>query len=106
MTYMTYIINKTIGINTMIVSVDEMKNYLRVDYSDDDALIEKMIESSEKLCEDIARLSFDEINDLKTIKIAVMYSVAFMYEHRENADYHALTISLRSLLEGDRKSVF
>ena len=103
---MTYIINKTIGINTMIVSVDEMKNYLRVDYSDDDALIEKMIESSEKLCEDIARLSFDEINDLKTIKIAVMYSVAFMYEHRENADYHALTISLRSLLEGDRKSVF
>ena len=106
MTYMTYIINKTIGINTMIVSVDEMKNYLRVDYSDDDALIEKMIESSERLCEDIARLSFDEINDLKTIKIAVMYSVAFMYEHRENADYHALTISLRSLLEGDRKSVF
>ena len=90
----------------MIVSVDEMKNYLRVDYSDDDALIEKMIESSERLCEDIARLSFDEINDLKTIKIAVMYSVAFMYENRENADYHALTISLRSLLEGDRKSVF
>ena len=103
---MTYISNRTIGINTMIVSVDEMKNYLRVDYSDDDALIEKMIESSERLCEDIARLSFDEINDLKTIKIAVMYSVAFMYEHRENADYHALTISLRSLLEGDRKSVF
>lgn len=103
---MTYIINKTIGINTMIVSVDEMKNYLRVDYSDDDALIEKMIESSERLCEDIARLCFDETNDLKTIKIAVMYSVAFMYEHRENADYHALTISLRSLLEGDRKSVF
>ena len=90
----------------MIVSVDEMKKYLRVDYEDDDQLIESMINSSEKLCEDIARLSFDEINDLDKLKIAVMYSVAYMYEHREEADYHTLTISLRSLLEGDRKSVF
>ena len=90
----------------MIVSVDEMRKYLRVDYSDDDDLIENMIQSSEKLCEDIARLSFDEINDLDKVKIAVMYSVAYMYEHREEADYHALTISLRSFLEGARKSVF
>ena len=90
----------------MIVSVDEMRKYLRVDYSDDDDLIGNMIQSSEKLCEDIARLSFDEINDLDKVKIAVMYSVAYMYEHREEADYHALTISLRSFLEGDRKSVF
>ena len=90
----------------MIVSVDEMKKYLRVDYSDDDDLIGNMIQSSEKLCEDIVRLSFDEINDLDKLKIAVMYSVAYMYEHREEADYHSLTISLRSFLEGDRKSVF
>lgn len=90
----------------MIVSVDEMKKYLRVDYSDDDSLIEQMIISSSKLVEDIARLNFDESNDLDKLKIAVMYSVAYMYEHKEEADYHALTISLRSLLEGDRKSVF
>lgn len=90
----------------MIVSVDEMKKYLRVDFTDDDELIENMILSSEKLCEDIARLSFEEINDLDKVKIAVMYSVAYMYEHREEADYHTLTISLRSFLEGDRKSVF
>lgn len=90
----------------MIVSVYEMKKYLRVDYSDDDDLIGNMIQSSEKLCEDIVRLSFDEINDLDKLKIAVMYSVAYMYEHREEADYHSLTISLRSFLEGDRKSVF
>ena len=30
----------------------------------------------------------------------------FMYEHREEADHHALTITLRSLLFGSRKEVF
>ena len=89
----------------MIVNLDEMKGYLRVDF-DDDALIENFITTGQNLCADIARLSVDELSAIPSSKIAVMYAVAYLYEHREDADHHQLTISLRSLLEGVRRSVF
>lgn len=90
----------------MIVDLDEMKGYLRVDFDEDNSLIESLIESSQKLCADIARLSVDELSAIPSSKIAVMYAVAYLYEHREDSDHHQLTLSLRSLLEGDRRSVF
>ena len=90
----------------MIVGLDEMKGYLRVDFDEDNSLIESLIESSHKLCADIARLSVDELAAIPSSKIAVMYAVAYLYEHREDADHHQLTISIRSLLEGVRRSVF
>ena len=77
----------------MIVNLDEMKGYLRVDFDDDDALIEGFITTGQNLCADIARLSVDELGAIPSSK-------------RENADHHQLTISLRSLLEGVRRSVF
>ena len=89
-----------------IVNLDEMKGYLRVDFDDDDALIESFITTGQNLCADIARLSVDELSAIPSSKIAVMYAVAYLYEHREDADHHQLTISLRSLLEGVRRSVF
>lgn len=94
------------GDKFMILSLDEMKGYLRVDFNDDDALIESFIVTGENLCADIARLSVAELAMMPTSKIAVMYAVAYLYEHREDADHHQLSISLRSLLEGVRRSVF
>ena len=90
----------------MIVNLDEMKGYLRVKFDDDDALIESFITTGQNLCADIARLSVDELSAIPSSKIAVMYAVAYLYEHREDADHHQLTISIRSLLEGVRRSVF
>ena len=90
----------------MIVNLDEMKGYLRVEFDDDDALIESFITTGQNLCADIARLSVDELSAIPSSKIAVMYAVAYLYEHREDADHHQLTISLRSLLEVVRRSVF
>ena len=78
----------------MIVNLDEMKGYLRVDFDDDDALIENFITTGQNLCADIARLSVDELGAIPSSKIAVMYAVAYLYEHREDADHHQLTISL------------
>lgn len=91
----------------MVISVEEMKNYLRVDYDDDDKLIEHLISSAQKLCMDILRT--DDLSDLdkaENIKTAVLYSVAYMYEHREEADYHTLTLTLRAMLFGSRKECF
>jgi len=90
----------------MLVTLEEMKKYLRVDFDDDDALIENFITTGQTLCADIARLTVDEFSKKPTAKIAVMYAAAYLYEHRENADYKELTLSLRSLLFGIRKEGF
>ena len=91
----------------MIITVDEMKGYLRVDSSDDDSLIEGMISSAQKQCMDILRT--DDEDDLEACengKIAVMFTVAYLYEHREEADHKALNLTLRALLFGDREVGF
>lgn len=91
----------------MVVTVDEMKNYLRVDFEEDDALIEDLILSAQRTCLDIMRT--DDETALSTAengKIAVMYTAAYLYEHREDADHHELTMTLRSLLFGQREEVF
>lgn len=89
----------------MSVTLDEMKNYLRVDTDEDDDLIEKLIRSSERICEDILRTDQSE-TDSEVFDTAIMFTAAYLYEHREEADHHALTLTLRSLLFGDRKAGF
>lgn len=92
----------------MVVSIEEMKNYLRVDTSDDDNLISTLIQSAEKMCLAIARKDEEEIIDenFEEYKVAVLYAAAYLYEHREEADHHELTITLRSMLFGVRKAGF
>lgn len=90
----------------MIVSLDEMKQYLRVDFSEDDTFIENALHSAEILCADIARMSVDAFSGQPIAKIAVMYAVAYLYEHREEADHRELALSLRALLFGIRKEGF
>ena len=91
----------------MIVTLEEMKNYLRVDYDDDDALLEGIIVQSQQICMDVARVSdFEDFEKQPVSKIAVMYAVAYLYEHREDADHRALTVGLRALLFGIREPGF
>ena len=83
----------------MIVELDEMKNYLRVDHEDDDSLIGKLITSAEAICLDVSRCgSIEEFSEAENAKIAVLYATAYLYEHREEADHHDLLLTLRSLL--------
>ena len=90
-----------------MVSLDEAKNYLRVDYADDDALILQMIDSAERLTKDAGRLSDEEFDNSETsVRIAVLYAIGYLYEHREEADLHELTLMLRAILFGVRKVVF
>lgn len=91
----------------MIISLDEMKNYLRVDFSEDAALIESLISSSEQMCMDVARITdTEQFREKPVAKIAVMYAVAYQYEHREEADHHALLLMLRALLFGIREGEY
>ena len=90
-----------------VLTLEETKQYLRVDSSDEDSFISGLIETGERLCADVARMEIAELEaHLPMARIAVLYAAAYLYEHREEADHHALTLTLRALLSGSRKEAF
>ena len=48
----------------------------------------------------------DLADDLKNARAAVLYTVAYLYEHREEADHRGLMLTLRALLFGVRREGF
>ena len=91
----------------MAITLDEMKNYLRVDYPEDDALIESLISSAGQLCMDVARAKDKgEFMEKPVSKIAVMYAVAYLYEHREEANHNNMNLTLRALLFSSHEGGF
>ena len=81
----------------MTVTVEEMKSYLRVDFEDDDSLIENFITAAKKQCMDILRTDDEaDLDAAQNGKIAVMFTV----------DHHAMDLTLRALLFGSRKEGF
>lgn len=79
--------------------MDEAKAYLRVDTADEDSLIQSLLASSEKLAMDVARLSEEEVPEHQELmKTAVLFTLGYLYEHREEADHHELVMTLRNLL--------
>ena len=99
---------------TNIVSVSEAKQYMRIDYSEEDMTIESLLNTAQVLCRDVARLSFEDWENIaglsdtelhSQLKTAVLYTVSYLFEHREEADHHELTLTLRSLLFGIREAV-
>lgn len=92
----------------MLVDLEEMKQYLRVDTNEDDKLITSLIYSAENLCMNVARLeTLEELYQSHVdVRFAILYAVSYLYEHREEADHTALNLSLRALLVGVRKVGF
>ena len=90
-----------------MITLEEAKSYLRVDFDYKDEMIESLIQSSIKHSMDVARVdSEEELSKNPNGKIAVLYMTAYLYEHREEADYSELNLTLRSLLFGMRKAEF
>ena len=99
---------------TNIVSVSEAKQYMRIDYSEEDTTIESLLNTAQVLCRDVARLSSEDWENIaglidteqySQLKTAVLYTLAYLFEHREEADHHELTLTLRSLLFSMREGV-
>lgn len=90
-----------------MLSLDEVKLYLKVDQDDEDDIITGFILSAERMVADILRSDTDTLVENQPItKIAVLYATAYLYEHREDADYHNLMLSLRAMLFGAREVQF
>ena len=101
-----------------LVTLSEAKEYLRVDTADEDVMIGTLIATAGRLCADVARLSNEEweradsdVEDpsltpvREMMKVAILYTVAYLFEHREEADHHDLTMTLRSILFAIREGV-
>ena len=43
-----------------MISLEEMKNYLRVDGNEDDELIQNLLNTTQLLCRDVARCEIEE----------------------------------------------
>ena len=118
---------------TPIVTLETAKMYLRVDTSDEDALIGILLASAEQMVMDVVRIGHAEWNEIQRVtadddgnvltvntcaysqgeiiqmrellKIAILYAVGYLYEHREEADHHGLMLTLRNLLFAVREGV-
>lgn len=91
----------------MQVTLEKAKNYLRVDSSDDDALIKSLIITAETLVKETSRMSDEELAPYKeVVEIAELFTIAYLYEHREEADHKNLTETVKYLLFPIRKEVF
>lgn len=89
-----------------MLSLDEVKRYLRVDTSDEDALIESLIQTADSLVKDVARQDEPDETAKSVVNIAELYAIAYLYEHREEADHNGLLLTLRAILFGVREAKF
>ena len=70
-------------------------------------LISDLISTAMQMCRDVARADDTVLNENAAItRIAVLYTVAYLYEHREEANHQTLLLTLRALLFGVRKEAF
>lgn len=89
-----------------MITLQEAKNYLRVDHSEDDSLIEELLLTAKRLCMDVGRMDeegFESGRD--TVRTAMLFTVSYLYENRNTADFHKLTLTLRSILFAQREGV-
>ena len=101
-----------------LISLEEAKGYLRVDTADEDAMIGILLSSAGRLCADVARLTdeqWEAVNSdtedasltpvRETMKVAILYALGYLFEHREEAEHHDLVLTLRSILFAIREGV-
>ena len=107
-----------------LITLEDAKGYLRVDTADEDAMIGILLSSASRLCVDVARLTEEQWADIdsdkvrsvrytdaelrsirETMKVAILYALGYLFEHREEADHHELALTLRSLLFAVREGV-
>ena len=84
----------------MVVTVDEIKQHLRIDHDDEDSYLEGLIAQAQAVAEDYCRVSFGD-EAAEPVRLAVMLMVSHYYENRDNPDkqvYVTMRIAFENLL--------
>ena len=89
-----------------MVTLQEVKQYLRIDFEDDDTVLLSLISTAKQLVMDVGRMDeerFSENEDV--VRTAMLYTVSYLYENRNTADFSKLTLTLRAMLFAQREGV-
>jgi uncharacterized phage protein (predicted DNA packaging) len=84
----------------MVLTVDEAKQHLRIDYDEEDELIEKLILQAQAAAEDFCRVSFEE-DVPEPVRLACLLFVSYHYENRDIPDmttYKSMRMAFEHLL--------
>ncbi len=84
----------------MVLTVDEAKQHLRIEYDEEDELIEKLILQAQAAAEDFCRVSFEE-DVPEPVRLACLLFVSYHYENRDIPDmttYKSMRMAFEHLL--------
>lgn len=90
-----------------MLKLEEVKNFLRVDSDEDDALILSLITTGKVLVEDIIRKPLTEFENIpEPINQAVLIIVGTLYEERQVSKSDKEGLSLKGTLDLVRRMLF
>lgn len=90
-----------------MLKLEEVKNFLRVDSDEDDALILSLITTGKVLVEDIIRKPLPEFENIpEPINQAVLIIVGTLYEERQVSKSDKEGLSLKDTLDLVRRMLF
>ncbi len=90
-----------------MLKLEEVKNFLRVDSDEDDALILSLITTGKVLVEDIIRKPLTEFENIpEPINQAVLIIVGTLYEERQVSKSDKEGLSLKDTLDLVRRMLF
>jgi Phage QLRG family, putative DNA packaging. len=94
-------------VSALFVTLEKTKEFLRVESTDEDALIERFIMAAEDIVGGILRFPLSEFEEVpEIVEQAICLAVSVMFEQRESLDIVALMTTLRGMLFAYRKDVW
>lgn len=87
-----------------MVTLDAAKHSMRIDFDDDDELIESYIDATTQMCSDI--LGGAVPDDEVLVDQAIIMGTSYLYENRETPNVRQLKLTMRDILVDLRKGGF
>ena len=88
----------------MILTVEEVKAHLRIQYTEEDSYLESLIKQAQATAEEYCRVIFESDEQLiapEPVRLAVLLMVSHYYENRDNPDkqmYLTMRMAFENLL--------
>ena len=91
----------------MLITLDEAKAYLKIEGTEDDAVLLDAISAASELTLNMIRCQETDFEDIpKSVKQAAMFCVASLYENREGSNLKAVLDIMKGMLFAYRKDAW
>lgn len=89
-----------------MVTLQEVKQYLRIDFEEEDPLLLSLLATAKQQVMSVGRMDEAQLSEHEdAARTAILYAVSYLYENRNTADFSKLNLSLRSLLFAQREGL-